>query len=93
MSSTNRVLAGPPGDCCYTGFRHEGAPVGKKITIAGYPTYFVEPPKDKIPPGGLGSRVLIFLADVWGAFYQNNMLVQDFFAQNGESCIISSGLH
>ncbi|KAJ3812369.1 dienelactone hydrolase family-domain-containing protein [Lentinula lateritia] len=81
MTSTNRVLAGAPGDCCFTGFRHEGTPVGNKITIANVPTYFVE--GSSKGDSEARRRILIFLADVYGPFYQNNMLVQDFLAQNG----------
>lgn len=82
MSATNRVLAGPSGDCCFTGFRHEGTPIGNKITIANVPTYFVESSSSK-GDSEAKRRILIFLADVYGPFYQNNMLVQDFLAQNG----------
>ncbi|KAF5352120.1 hypothetical protein D9757_013275 [Collybiopsis confluens] len=78
MSATNRVLAGPPGDCCFKGFQHHGTAEGSKISIAGVPTYFVEP-KNKNQ-----DKILIFLADVWGPFYQSNALLQDFFAQSEE---------
>ncbi|KIK53712.1 hypothetical protein GYMLUDRAFT_178543 [Collybiopsis luxurians FD-317 M1] len=86
MSATNRILAGSPGDCCFAAFKHEGTPVGSKISIADIPTYFVEPRKSndngcrQYPEA---ERVLIFFADIWGPFYQSNMLLQDFFAQNG----------
>lgn len=81
-TKTNRVLAGPPGDCCFTTFRHEGTPVGTTITIAGVPTYLSEPPKTE---GNTSNheRIIIFFADVYGTFYQNNLLLQDFLAQNG----------
>ncbi|KAJ3906462.1 dienelactone hydrolase family-domain-containing protein [Lentinula edodes] len=82
MSATNRVLAGPSGDCCFTGFRHEGTPIGNKITIANVPSYFVEGSSSK-SDSEAKRRILIFLADVYGPFYQNNMLLQDFLAQNG----------
>ncbi|KAJ3735427.1 dienelactone hydrolase family-domain-containing protein [Lentinula guzmanii] len=81
MSTTNRVLAGPSGECCFTGFRHEGTPVGNTITIAEVPTYFVEGSAKN--GSDAKRRILIFFADVYGPFYQNNMLVQDFLAQNG----------
>ncbi|KAJ3987147.1 Alpha/Beta hydrolase protein [Lentinula detonsa] len=81
MSTTNRVLAGPSGECCFTGFRHEGTPVGNTITIAEVPTYFVESSAKN--GSDAKRRILIFFADVYGPFYQNNMLVQDFLAQNG----------
>ncbi|KAF9258070.1 alpha/beta-hydrolase [Marasmius fiardii PR-910] len=78
-SSSNAVLAGPPGDCCVTGVKHSGTPVGKRITIADVPTYFVEP---KEQTSGR-KRVLIFYADVWGPFFPNNQLIQDYFADHG----------
>ncbi|KAG7090336.1 hypothetical protein E1B28_009456 [Marasmius oreades] len=76
MSDT--VLAGPPtGDLCVAGIKHSGTAVGKRVTIAGVPTYISEP-KD---PGT--ERVILFYSDVYGPFYLNNQLIQDFFAENG----------
>ncbi|KIK53710.1 hypothetical protein GYMLUDRAFT_49245 [Collybiopsis luxurians FD-317 M1] len=96
MSTTNRTLAGPPGDCCFKPFRHEGTPAGRKISIVDIPTYLVEPSKDNATKGT--EKILIFLADVWGPFYQTNMLLQDFFAQNGFTVLgidyfLGDGMH
>ncbi|KIK62008.1 hypothetical protein GYMLUDRAFT_42443 [Collybiopsis luxurians FD-317 M1] len=85
--STNRVLAGPLSDHCFSpGFKHEGTPASTKITIAGVPTYLSEPPKStegSTSPSGQPKRILIFLADVNGASWPNNLLLLDTFAQNG----------
>ncbi|KAE9396574.1 alpha/beta-hydrolase [Gymnopus androsaceus JB14] len=82
-TKTNRTLAGPPGDCCFNTFAHDGTPVGTKITIADIPTYLSKPRSQAEGSAGSPERIIIFLADVYGAFYQNNMLLQDFLAQNG----------
>lgn len=76
MSSA--VLAGPPGDCCFQGVKHSGNPVGKTIDIAGISTYVVEPSS-----GDQSKGIILFFADVFGPFYVNNQLLQDYFAENG----------
>ncbi|KIK60066.1 hypothetical protein GYMLUDRAFT_168638, partial [Collybiopsis luxurians FD-317 M1] len=81
--STNRTLAGPPGDCCFKSFRHEGTPLGTKTTIADIPTYVSEPPSNDNSTSDKSRRIIIFLSDIFGPFYQNNMLLQDSLAQNG----------
>ncbi|KAF5384635.1 hypothetical protein D9757_007499 [Collybiopsis confluens] len=82
--TTNRVLAGPLGDCCFDpGFKHEGTPASTKITIAGVPTYLSEPPKSQEGSGDDPPKVFIFLADVNGASWPNNLLLMDTFAQYG----------
>ncbi|KAF5351414.1 hypothetical protein D9758_013509 [Tetrapyrgos nigripes] len=84
MSSTNRVLAGPPGDACFNrGVQHTGTPAGKTEKIGGIPTYVSEPPSSSGAGGGEGKKVILYLADVYGPFYLNNQLVQDYFAEGG----------
>ncbi|KAF5351446.1 hypothetical protein D9758_013513 [Tetrapyrgos nigripes] len=70
MSSTNRVLTSPPGDTCFNrGVQHTGTPAGTTEKIVG--------------GGGGGRKVILYLADVYGPFYLNNQLVQDYFAEGG----------
>jgi len=76
MSTDSAVLAGPPGDCCFQGVKHSGEPVGKTITIAGFSTYISEP---KGQPKG----IILFFPDVYGPFYLNGQLLQDYFAASG----------
>lgn len=78
-SNTSPVLAGPPGDCCVQGVKHFGDPVGKVIKIADIETYVSEPPTDTTGP----KKVILFFADVFGPFYVNAQLLQDYFASNG----------
>ncbi|TFK38809.1 Alpha/Beta hydrolase protein [Crucibulum laeve] len=78
LTTDSPLLAGPPGDCCVKGVKHTGDPVGKTITIADVPTYISE------PGSSAGSKkVLLFLADVYGPFFVNAQLLQDYFASNG----------
>ncbi len=77
MSSA--VLAGPHGDACFKGVKHSGNPVGKTVEIAGISTYVAEP-----KPGAEVKGIILFFADIFGPFYVNNQLLQDYFAENGE---------
>jgi len=81
MSTINEspALAGPLGDCCFKGFKHTGDPVGKKITIAGVETYISEPPADTTGP----KKVILFFSDIFGPFFRNAQLIQDYFASQG----------
>lgn len=81
--SESPTLAGPPGDCCFTTVKHTGDPVGRKILIADVPTYISEPPQGT--PGAIDTKkIILFFADVWGPFFPNNQLLQDYFASHGE---------
>ena len=64
-------------DDCFKTVAHSGTPVGHTETIAGVPTYVSE------PPGPAQNKILLFFADVFGPFYINSQLVQDWFASNG----------
>ena len=67
------------GDCCIQGLKHEGEPVGRIETIAGIETYISDP-----PVGTAGrKKVIIYFADVYGPFYINAKLLQDYFASHG----------
>lgn len=77
---TSPTLAGAPGDCCFQGVKHTGTPVGKSIDIASVPTYISEP----LTKGADGQqKIILFFADVYGPFFLNNQLLQDYFAENG----------
>lgn len=78
MSSNSAVLAGPPGDCCFSGVKHSGEPTGRTIDIGGLSTYITE------PKSGQAKGIILFFADIYGPFYLNNQLLQDYFAENGE---------
>ncbi|KJA22044.1 hypothetical protein HYPSUDRAFT_41442 [Hypholoma sublateritium FD-334 SS-4] len=78
-STDSPLLAGPLGDCCIKGLKHEGEPVGRIETIAGFETYISDP-----PVGTTGrKKVIIYFADVFGPFYINAKLLQDYFASHG----------
>ncbi|KAJ7187030.1 hypothetical protein C8R46DRAFT_1158059 [Mycena filopes] len=73
----------PPPFCkdCFTGVKHSGEPVGKTITIADIPTYISEPPAGSPEAGP--KKIILFFSDVFGPFFLNNKLLQDFFASQG----------
>ncbi|KAH6918336.1 Alpha/Beta hydrolase protein [Coprinopsis sp. MPI-PUGE-AT-0042] len=79
-ASSSPVLAGPVGKHCVEGAKYEGTARGKNVTIAGVPTYLATP---KGPTNGKTHRVIIFLSDIYGPFYENNFLQQDYFATKG----------
>ncbi|KAF9559365.1 alpha/beta-hydrolase [Agrocybe pediades] len=78
-TDSSPVLAGPPGDCCVQGVKHVGTSVGKEITIAGVKTYLSEPPASATGP----TKVVLYFADIYGPFYDNAKLLQDYFASHG----------
>ena len=78
------VLAGPPGECCIQGVKHSGEPNGKTITIAGVPTYISEPPT-KASCCSHNNKIILYFADVYGPFYINAQLLQDYYASYGSS--------
>ncbi|THU91291.1 alpha/beta-hydrolase [Dendrothele bispora CBS 962.96] len=78
MSSS--VLAGPPGDSCFSkGVQHTGTPVGKTVQIADFPTYLSEP---RSPVTG-NNKVILYFSDIHGPLYVNNKLIQDYFSEAG----------
>jgi hypothetical protein len=80
---TSPVLAGPPGDCCVKGVKHFGEPSGETITIAGVQTYISKPPPAK--DSSHDKKIILYLADVFGPFYVNAQLLQDYYASQGLS--------
>jgi len=85
MASTETpVLAGSPGDCCIKGVRHSGEPAGKTITIADVQTYISEPPA-KSAGSQDKKKIILYFADVFGPFYINAQLLQDYYASYGLS--------
>jgi len=78
-STESPVLAGPPGDCCVQGVKHTGVPVGRIETIAGVQTYISDPPTNTTGP----TKVVLFFSDIYGAFFENAKLLQDYFASHG----------
>ncbi|THU90359.1 alpha/beta-hydrolase [Dendrothele bispora CBS 962.96] len=84
MTSNPAVLAGPPGDCCFSkGVKHSGTPVGRTETIGGVQTYVSEPSQSQSNNAGTAKNVILFMSDIWGPFKENAQLLQDYFAENG----------
>ncbi|KAL2843695.1 dienelactone hydrolase family protein [Aspergillus pseudoustus] len=75
--TSNQVSA-----CCFTGFRHEGKPVGEVKAIGEIRTYFSYPANNNAP-----ERAVIILSDVFGIF-TNSQLLADDFAANGYLAIV-----
>jgi len=63
-------------DDCFKTVAHTGTPSGRTDSIAGVPTYIAEPTQAQ-------NKILLYFADVFGPFYINNQLIQDWFASNG----------
>lgn len=80
MTSSSPVLAGAPGDCCFKGVKHTGTASGKAVEITGVQTYVSEPPLEHADGP---KKIILFLADVYGPFFLNNQLIQDYFAEHG----------
>jgi hypothetical protein len=80
------LLAGDHTDACFKSVKHTGTPVGKSITVADVPTYISEPPSGTTGP----KKVILYFSDVFGPFYLNNQLVQDYFASYGKHSIASN---
>ena len=85
-SKDSPVLAGPPGVCCVKGVKHFGEPSGEIITIAGVQTYISKPPPAK--DSSHDKKIILYLADVFGPFYVNAQLLQDYYASHGLSRLL-----
>ncbi|KAJ2928385.1 hypothetical protein H1R20_g8693, partial [Candolleomyces eurysporus] len=72
------ALAGALTKNCTQGWRHSGTATGKNVTIAGVSTYLAEPTHRTGP-----KKVILFYSDVFGSFFINNQLLQDYFASQG----------
>ncbi|KAH7148449.1 dienelactone hydrolase [Dactylonectria macrodidyma] len=78
------MASNPPGQCCATGFLHEGTPTGKLITIGnGIQAYLATPAAAKAH-GGVG---ILYMPDIIG-IWQNSMLMADVFALEGYTCLV-----
>ncbi|KAM0331266.1 hypothetical protein ACHAQA_002936 [Verticillium albo-atrum] len=75
----------PPGQCCTTGFKHEGTPTGEDIKIDSgkLAAYVAKPATDKNNTGA----GIIFLPDIFG-ISNNNRLLADQFAGAGYTTLI-----
>ncbi|PPR06547.1 hypothetical protein CVT26_000725 [Gymnopilus dilepis] len=73
------VLAGPPGDHCFEGVKHVGEALGRSTKVADIDTYLSEPPQGTVGP----KKVVLYFADVFGPFFNNAKLLQDYFASHG----------
>jgi hypothetical protein len=78
MSSAT-TIAGSIGNHCIEGVKHEGTPVGRIEKIAGVQTYI----SDAKGTAGGSTKVVFYFADVYGPFYPNAQLIQDYFASHG----------
>ncbi|KAI6003574.1 Alpha/Beta hydrolase protein [Pisolithus marmoratus] len=69
-------------DHCFTTVQHAGTPTGQRIDIdvggVPVPTYLAEP-KDT----SSSRKIILYFSDVFGAFYANDQLLQDYFATQG----------
>lgn len=73
------MLAGPLTDHCFTTVAHSGTPKGESITIAGVPTYLSAPQSTASDV----KTVILYFSDVFGPFYINAQLIQDYYASQG----------
>ncbi|EAU86474.1 hypothetical protein CC1G_11782 [Coprinopsis cinerea okayama7 len=76
-SHTDHILAGAIGPDCVDGAKYTGEAAGRNITIADVPTYY-SPAADED-----SKKVVLYYSDIYGPFYENNFLLQDWFAENG----------
>lgn len=77
--ASDRVLAAPSGDCCLKVIQHKGDAKGRTETIYNIQTYISGAPNHD----GKADRILFHFADVWGPYFINNQLVNDYFASQG----------
>jgi len=77
------MLAGPLTDHCFTTVAHSGTPKGESITIAGVPTYLSAPQSESTASDV--KTVILYFSDVFGPFYINAQLIQDYYALQGTS--------
>ena len=69
------MTSNPPGECCATGIKHNGTPVGSMEVLNGIETYVV---------GNRSSdKVMLFLTDIFGPKFINSQLLADGYARHG----------
>ncbi|KAK0660248.1 Protein AIM2 [Lasiodiplodia hormozganensis] len=71
------MASNPPGKCCTTGFKHEGASAGKIEKVAGINTYVVYPENKST------ENAVLIITDIFGHEFINVQLLADQFAANG----------
>ena len=79
----SNIIADAPGEHCFTGVQHEGTATGTEQTIGGVNTYVAKPSSGGL--NGKYEKIILFFADVYGPLFNNNKLLQDFFATQGMS--------
>ncbi|KAK9463360.1 dienelactone hydrolase family-domain-containing protein [Lipomyces oligophaga] len=70
-----KMASNPPGICCLTGVKHEGAVSGKIIDFHGVETYITGDVSSK--------KVILFITDIFGHVFSNAQLIADDFAEQG----------
>ena len=68
-------------DDCFKTVPHTGTPVGRTETIAGVETYISESTGTAASSGQ--KKILLYFSDVFGPFYINSQLIQNWFASKG----------
>ncbi|KAL0255015.1 hypothetical protein SLS55_009542 [Diplodia seriata] len=76
------MASNPPGKCCTTGFKHEGASAGKIEKVAGISTYLAYPENKST------ENAILILTDIFGHEFVNVQLLADQFAANGYFAVI-----
>ncbi|KAI6017415.1 dienelactone hydrolase [Pisolithus microcarpus] len=70
---------------CFATVQHIGMPTGRRIDIdvggVPVPTYLATPGDPSL--NGSPRNIILFFPDVFGAFYPNSQLLQDYFATQG----------
>ncbi|KAJ5368280.1 uncharacterized protein N7496_008040 [Penicillium cataractarum] len=77
------MASNAPGNCCATGFKHEGNPAGELVNIRGVQNYIARPADQRSP-----EKVVIILSDIFGVSFINNQLLADDFAARGYLAIV-----
>ncbi|KAJ7472022.1 hypothetical protein FB451DRAFT_1036989 [Mycena latifolia] len=80
------IIARSHCENCFTGVKHSGTAFGRTETIAGVDTYVSDLPSSALLAGA-PKKVLLFLADIYGPFFINCQLIQDYFASQGSSLL------
>ncbi|BGP58399.1 hypothetical protein JCM8202_001902 [Rhodotorula sphaerocarpa] len=76
------------GQCCASGFKHDGTPSGIFSELNGVKTY-VSLPKGEHDK----TKALLFLTDIFGTELPNGQLLADSFAENGIAVYMPDYLH
>ncbi|KAK9453688.1 dienelactone hydrolase [Dipodascopsis uninucleata] len=76
MSAT----AAPPGPCCIQGVKHEGPVSGEIIDYHGISTY--------VSGDKTSKKIILLIADIFGATLSNTQLIADDFAAKGYYVIV-----